>query len=39
MGHEVINMALDVYTSGLNIEPLTESINKLSYSDDVDSFI
>jgi hypothetical protein len=39
MGHEDINMALDVYSSGLNIEPLTESINKLSYGDEVDSFI
>ena len=39
MGHEDINMALDVYSSGLNIEPLTESINKLSYGDEVDTFI
>ena len=39
MGHEDSNMALDVYSSGLAIEPLVESINKLSYGDEVDSFI
>jgi len=31
-------MALDVYSSGLAIERLVESINKLSY-EEVDSFI
>jgi len=31
-------MALDVYSSGLAIEPLVESINKLSY-EEVDSYI
>ena len=39
MGHEDSNMALDLYSSGLAIEPLVESINKLSYGEEVDSFI
>ena len=39
MGHEDSNMALDVYSSGLAIEPLVESINKLTYGEEVDSFI
>ena len=38
MGHEDSNMALDVYSSGLAIEPLVESINKLSY-EEVASYI
>jgi len=38
MGHEDSNMALDVYSSGLAIERLVESINKLTY-EEVDSFI
>ena len=32
-------MALDVYSSGIGIEPLVESINKLTYGEEVDSFI
>ena len=39
MGHEDSNMALDVYSSGLAIEPLVASINKLTYGQEVDSFI
>ena len=39
MGHEDSNMALDVYSSGLAIEPLVESINKLTFGEEVDSFI
>ena len=39
MGHEDSNMALDVYSSGLAIEPLVESINQLTYGEEVDSFI
>ena len=39
MGHEDSNMALDEYSSGLAIEPLVESINKLTYGEEVDSFI
>ena len=39
MGHEDSNMALDVYSSGLAIKPLVKSINKLTYSDEVDSYI
>ena len=38
MGHKDSNMALDVYSSGLAIERLVESINKLTY-EEVDSFI
>ena len=38
MGHEDSNMALDLYSSGLAIERLVESINKLTY-EEVDSFI
>ena len=30
------NMALDVYSGGLAIEPLRESMGKLSYGDGVD---
>jgi len=32
-------MALDVYSSGLAIKHLVESINKLFYGDEVESFI
>ena len=39
MGHEDSNMALDVYSSGLAIEPLVESINKLTFGEEVDSYI
>ena len=39
MGHEDSNMALDLYSSGLAIEPLVESINTLTYGDEIDSFI
>ena len=39
MGHEDSNMALDVYSSGLAIEPLVESINKLTFGEEVDLFI
>jgi len=38
MGHEDSTMALTVYSGGLRIEPLVESINKLSY-EEVDSYI
>ena len=38
MGHEDSNMALDRYSAGLMIEPLVESISKLTY-EEVDSFI
>ena len=38
MGHEDSNMALAVYSSGIVIEGLVESINKLTY-EEVDSFI
>ena len=31
MGHEDGNMALDVYSGGLAIEPLLQSVNKLHY--------
>ena len=39
MGHEDSHMALTVYSGGLRIEPLVESINKLTYGEEVDSFI
>jgi len=39
MGHEDSNMALTVYSGGLAIESLVESINKLTYGEEVDSFI
>ena len=39
MGHEDDNMALDVYSGGLVIEPLRKSMNKLSYGKEVDNLI
>ena len=39
MGHEDSNMALDLYSAGLAIEPLVKSMKKLTYGKDVDSFI
>ena len=39
MGHEDSNMALDVYSSGLAIKRLVESIMKLTYGEEVDSYI
>ena len=39
MGHEDGNMALDVYSGGLAIEPLRESINKLTYGSGMDLLI
>ena len=39
MGHEDDNMALDVYSGGLAIEPLRESMGKLSYGEKVSKFI
>ncbi len=39
MGHEDDNMALDVYSGGLAIEPLRESLGKLSYGEEIDSYL
>ena len=39
MGHEDDNMALDVYSSGLAIEPLRGSISKLTYGSEVDCLL
>ena len=39
MGHKDNNMSLDVYSAGMKIEPLVESINKLTYGDEIDSYI
>ena len=39
MGHEDSHMALTVYSGGLVIECLVESIKKLTYGEEVDSFI
>lgn len=38
-GHKHNNMSLDLYSAGLRIEPLVESINKLTYDEEVDSYI
>ena len=39
MGHEDSNMALDIYSGGLAIEPLVKSMKKLTYGKEIDSFI
>ena len=39
MGHEDGNMALDVYSGGLAIQPLRESIGKLSYGEAVEKLL
>ena len=39
MGHKHNNISLDVYSAGLRIEHLVKSINKLTYGEEVDSFI
>ena len=39
MGHEDSNMALDIYSDGLATKPLVESINKLTYGEEVDTFV
>ena len=37
--HKDNNMSLDVFSAGMKIEPFVESINKLTYGDEIDSFI
>ena len=39
MGHKDSNMALDIYSAGLAIEPLVKSMKKLTYGKEIDSFI
>ena len=39
MGHKHNNMSLDVYSAEMKIEHLVESINKLTYGNEIDSFI
>ena len=39
MGHKDNSMSLDVYSAGMKIEPLVESINKLTYGDEIDAFV
>ena len=39
MGHKHNNMSLDVYSAGMKIEHLVESINKLTYGEEIDSFV
>ena len=39
MGHEDDKIALDVYYGGLAIEPLRESVNKLTYGSGMDLLI
>ena len=38
MGHADSNMALDLYSKGPKIELLAESIKKLTYEEEIDSF-
>ena len=38
MGHEDGNMALDVYSGGLAIEPLRESMRKLIYNKEIEKY-
>ena len=37
--HKDNNLSLDVYSAEMKIEPLVESINKLTFGEEVDSFI
>lgn len=39
MGHEDGNMVLDVYSGGLTIEPLSKSMRKLSYGEEIDNHL
>ena len=39
MGYKDGNMALDVYSGGLAIEPLRVSIGKLSYEEEIDNHL
>ena len=39
MGHEDGYMALDVYSGGLAIEPLRESMRKLRYGEEIDNHL
>ena len=39
MGHEDGNMALDVYSGGLAIEALRESMRMLSYGEEIDNHL
>ena len=39
MGHEDDNIALDVFSGGLAIEPLRDSIGKLSYREEIEAII
>ena len=39
MGHENRNMALDVYSGGLAIETLRESMRRLSYGEEIDNHL
>ena len=39
LGHDDGSIALDVYSGGLAIEPLRESINKLTYGSGMDLLI
>ena len=39
MGHKDNNTALDTYSAGMKIKHLVESINKLTYGDEIDSYI
>ena len=39
LGQNDGSIALDVYSGGLAIEPLRESIEKLSYGEEIDNFL
>ena len=39
MGNEDGNMALDVYSGGIAIEPLRVSMRKLSYGEEIDGYL
>ena len=39
MGHEDDNMALDLYSGGLAIEPLRKSIDKSSYGENIQKLL
>ena len=39
MGHEDDYIALDVFSGGIAIEPLRKSLGKLSYGEEIDSFL
>ena len=39
MGYKDDNMVLDVYSGGFTIDPFSESIDKLSYEEEIDNHL